>query len=130
MLIQQWLLARPEMREFLRGRTMVPYPEPWMDAVDHLKKIQGWTDISVREFRDLGVFGEQMLLSVRFDNWGSYNDANLAKSWARYWRQEVQRYIHAYRAVTGADLSQEPVNATMPALLLQRRLGVPTTAVR
>ena len=129
MLIQQWLLARPEMREFLRGRIMVPYPEPWMDVVDHLKKIEGWTDISAREFRDLGVFGEQLLLSIRFDNWGSYNDANIAKSWARYWRQEIQCYIHAYRAVTGADLSQEPVNATMPALLLQRRLGV-QTAVR
>jgi hypothetical protein len=130
MLIQEWLLARPEIREFLRGRIMVPYPEPWMDAVDHLKKIQGWTDISVREFRDLGVFGEQLLLSIRYDNWGSYNDANLAKSWARYWRQEIQRYIHAYRAVTGVDLSQEPVNATMPGLLLKRRLVNQANAVR
>ena len=28
MLIEQWLLARPEIREFLRGRAMVPYRRP------------------------------------------------------------------------------------------------------
>ena len=33
MLIMQWLLARPEMRDFLGGRTMVPYEEDWMDRV-------------------------------------------------------------------------------------------------
>ena len=130
MLMEMWLLARPEMREFLRGRIMVPYPEPWMDVVDHVKKIQGWTDSSIREFRDLGVFGEQLLLSIRYDNWGSYNDANIAAAWARYWRQEIQRYILAYRAVTGADLSQEPVNSTMPAVLLQRRIGAQAAGTR
>ena len=34
MLLQQWLLARPEFREFLPTRIMVAYPEPWMDRVD------------------------------------------------------------------------------------------------
>jgi hypothetical protein len=130
MLMEMWLLARPEIREFLRGRIMVPYPEPWMGAVDHMKKIQNWNDSSIREFRDLGVFGEQLLLSIRYDNWGVYNDANIAASWARYWRQEIQRYIHAYRAVTGVDLSQEPVNSTMPAVLLQRRLAAQLAAAR
>ena len=43
MLIMQWLLARPEMREFLGGRVMVPYEEAWMDRVDTMKQIQGWT---------------------------------------------------------------------------------------
>jgi hypothetical protein len=123
MLTEMWLLARPEMREFLRGRIMVPYPEPWMDAVDSMKTIQRWTDTSIREFRDLGVFGEQLLLSIRYDNWSVYNDANIAASWARYWRQEIQRYIHSYRAVTGVDLSMEPVNSMMPSVLLQRRLA-------
>ena len=47
MLMQQWLLARPEMREFLPTRIMVAYPEPWMDRVDTMKKLQGWTDTSV-----------------------------------------------------------------------------------
>lgn len=39
MLIEQWLLARPEMREFLRGRAMVPYQKAWMGLVDSMKKI-------------------------------------------------------------------------------------------
>ena len=47
MLIQQWLLARPEMRDFLQSRPMVPYKEPWMGEVDTMKKMQGWTDVSV-----------------------------------------------------------------------------------
>jgi hypothetical protein len=94
-----------------------------MDAVDHMKSIQKWSDTSIREFRDLGVFGEQLLLSIRYDNWSVYNDANVAAAWARFWRQEIQRYIHSYRAVTGVDLNLEPVNSTMPSVLLQRRLG-------
>ena len=44
MLMQQWILARPEFREFLPTRIMVAYPEPWMDRVDAMKKLQGWTD--------------------------------------------------------------------------------------
>ena len=60
MLMQQWLLARPEMREFLGGKIMVPYPEEWMDRVDNVKSMQGWTDVSVIYFRDLAVYGEQI----------------------------------------------------------------------
>ena len=41
MLIMQWLLARPEMRDFLGGRTMVPYEEAWMDRVDAMKPDPG-----------------------------------------------------------------------------------------
>ncbi len=65
MLMQQWILARPEFREFQPTRIMVAYPEPWMDRVDAMKKLQGWTDVSVLHFRNLGMFGEQVLLSVR-----------------------------------------------------------------
>ena len=46
MLIQQWLLARPELREYLPTRIMVAYPEAWMDRVDAMKTLQGWTDVS------------------------------------------------------------------------------------
>ena len=46
MLMQQWLLSRPEMRDFLQGRRMVPYKEPWMAQVDTMKTLQGWTDIT------------------------------------------------------------------------------------
>ena len=120
MMIMQWLLARPEMREFLGGRIMVPYEEEWMDRVDTMKTLQGWTDTTVTHFRDLGVFGEQILLSVRYGNWSVINDPQEAANWARAWRPEIQRYVHAYRAATGVDLT-EGVDATMPSTLLARR---------
>ena len=123
MLMQMWLLARPEFREFLPTRVMVAYPEPWMDRVDAMKRLQGWTDTSVLHFRNLGVFGEQVLLSVRFGNWNDAHDPARAANWARFWRAEIQGYVHAYRAVTGADVSAEPVDSMLPAVHLQRRLA-------
>lgn len=110
MLMQQWLLSRPEMREFFGGRVMVPYPEPWMDRVDAMKSLQGWTDISVVHFHDLGVFGEQLLLSLRYGGWSLANNPAQAANWARYWRPEIQGYIHAYRAATGVDLTADVVD--------------------
>ena len=121
MLIMQWLLARPEMREFLGGRVMVPYEEDWMDRVDSMKQIQGWTDVTITHFRDMGVFGEQLVLSMRYGNWSVVNDPQQAANWARYWRPEIQRYTHAYRAATGVDLN-ERADGTAPAHLLNRRL--------
>jgi hypothetical protein len=132
MLMQQWILSRPEFREFLPARIMVVYPEPWMERVDAMKRLQGWTDTSVRFFHDLGVFGEQILLSIRFGNWSAVFDRQQAANWARFWRQEAQWYIHAYQTVTGVDLSadmadvrqaeQAEQRATQPAFHLQRRL--------
>ena len=69
MLMTQWILARPEMRDFLPTRTMVAYPEAWMDRVEAMNKLQGWSDSSVLHFRDLAVFGEQLLLGIRFGAW-------------------------------------------------------------
>ena len=108
MLIQLWLLGRPEMREFLGGRIMVPHPEPWMDRVDAMKSLQGWTDTGVVHFRDLATFGEQVLLSIRYGAWSLINNRDHAANWARSWRTEIQGYIHAYRAVTGVDLAADP----------------------
>ncbi len=126
MLMQQWILARPEFREFLPTRAMVAYPEPWMDRVDAMKKLQGWTDTSVMHFRSLALFGEQLLLSIRFGAWSDVYEPTQAFNWARFWRPQVQGYIHAYRAATGVDLAGETVNvdvdATMPSVLLQKRL--------
>jgi hypothetical protein len=122
MLVMEWMLARPELRDFLGGRIMVPYEEAWMDRVDSMKTIQGWTDISITHFRDLGVFGEQILLSIRYGNWSVENDPQTAANWARYWRPEIQRYVHAYRSSTGVDLTEQ-VDATLPAVLLRRRLA-------
>jgi hypothetical protein len=125
MLIQQWLLSRPEMRDFLQGRRMVPYKEPWMAQVDTMKSMQRWTDIPVTHFRDLGVYGEQILLSIRYGDWIDINNEDSAKNWARSWRPEIQSYLHAYRAVTGMDLTNpDTVDHTMPAIHLQTRLAM------
>jgi hypothetical protein len=127
MLMQQWLLARPEFREFLPTRVMVAYPEPWMDRVDAMKTLQGWTDTSILHFHNLGVFGEQLLLSIRYGNWNAQYEPTSAFNWARFWRPQVQGYIHAYRAATGVDLSIVAANpaaeATMPSVLLRQRLA-------
>jgi hypothetical protein len=77
----------------------------------------------VLHFRDLGVFGERILLSIRFGNWNSIIDRESAANWARYWRPEIQGYLHAYRAVTGCDLTADVVDVTMPTVHLQRRLA-------
>ncbi len=128
MLIQKWLMSRREMQEFLRGRVMVPYQEAWMGPVDTMKRLQGWTDTPVTQFRDLGVYGEQLLLSTRYSDWIGVKDQDHAKNWARYWKPEIQGYIHAYRAVTGVELGidaarVEKVDATLPAVHLNRRLA-------
>lgn len=133
MLMQAFLLARPEFREFLPTRIMVAYPEPWMDRVDAMKKLQGWTDTSVLDFRNLALFGEQILLSIRFGNWSDIQDAIQAFNWARFFRPQIQGYSHAYRAVTGVDLTAEPgstkVDATLPSVLLQKRLAAERSGV-
>lgn len=129
MLMEQWLLARPEFREFLPTRIMVAYSEPWMDRVDAMKKLQGWTDSSIADFHELAVFGEQILLSIRFGAWSEVNDRDSAANWARFWRSEIQGYIHSYRAVTGVDLTSEFAETRLvreaylpPSVHLRRRL--------
>lgn len=129
MLMEQWILSRPEMRLFLQSRQMVPYREGWMAQVDTMKRLQGWTDVTVTHFNDLAIFGEQLLLSVRYGNWNLANDHAQAGKWARYWRPEIQNYIHSYRAVTGVDLRADPTSpqqrqllATPPTELIRQRL--------
>ncbi|MFN0016399.1 MAG: hypothetical protein ACKVU2_17800 [Saprospiraceae bacterium] len=126
MLMQQWMLARPEFREFLPTRVMVAYPEDWMPRVASLNNMMGWTQTSVLHFRDLGVFGEELLLSIRFGDWSRVIAREAAANWANFWRSEIQSYIHAYRAVTGVDLTAEitggRIDAVQPSVHLQRRL--------
>ena len=116
------------MREFLVSRVMVPYSEDWMGQVDAMKKLQRWSDISIRHFRDLGVFGERILLAIRHGAWSDEADENKAKNLADYFKKEVQGYIHAYRSVTGVDLAAETVDtqvdATLPSVLLKKRLAM------
>lgn len=106
MLMYQWILSRPEMREVLPTRTMVVYPEPWIGRIDAMNKLQGWSDVPSLHFRDLAAFGEQLLLSIRFGAWTEVIEADRAGNWARYWRPEIQGYVHAYGAVTGVDLTR------------------------
>jgi hypothetical protein len=130
MLIQQWLMARPETQDFLRGRHMVPYEEPWMGPVETMKTLQGWSDTSISHFHRLARFGEQLLLSVRYTDWSDLNQvAENARTWSLYWRPEIQSYIHSYRAATGVDLAAEaaanqPVELRYqrPSELLRQRL--------
>jgi hypothetical protein len=135
MLLMQWLLARPEIREFLRGRHMVPYQEPWMGAIDSMKRLQGWTDTTITHFHELAVTGERILLSVRYGDWNDINATeDQSRNWARYWKPEVQRYIHGYQAATGVDLSSEVTGTReagerylQPSVHLQRRLAAQQT---
>jgi hypothetical protein len=124
MLLQQWILARPEFREFLPTRIAVAYPEPWMDRVEAMKSLQGWNDTSIIHFHNLAVFGEQILLGIRYGAWSTINQSNQAANWARYWRSEIQGYIHAYRAVTGVDLSSftsDRIDSTPPSVHILNR---------
>ncbi len=138
MLVQQWLLARPEVREFLGGRPGVPYPEAWMPHMENLRQLMGWHDTSIRHYRDLATFGEQLLLSVRQLPWSNVTDATVADGWLTFWRPEVQGYAHAYRAVTGVDLSltDQPMVAgggwrTQPSdLIRSRRQAQPASSLR
>jgi hypothetical protein len=129
MLMQEWLLARPEFREVLPTRISVDYPEPWMDRVEAMKRLQGWGDTNVRHFSDLGRFGEKILLTIRLGDWNNA-DRDQAKAWARVWRSEIQSYVHAYNIVTGVDLTADLVQeqrrrliAVQPSVLLRERLA-------
>ncbi|HJV35732.1 hypothetical protein, partial [Geomonas sp.] len=120
MMIEQWLLARPEMGDFMRGRAMVPYREDWMGRVDAMKKLQGWSDTTITHFQEMATYGEQVVLSIRYGDWIVVNNEDQAKNWARYWKPEIQAYIHAYRAATGVDLTLEPVDSRPPSYHLRR----------
>ena len=106
MLMYQWILSRSEVYDFIHTRSMVAYTETWIAPLEAMNKLQGWSDVSVTHFRDLAVFGEQLLLGIRFGAWSHEHDPARAANWVRYWRPEVQAYIHAYRAVTGVDLTR------------------------
>ncbi|MBC7826264.1 MAG: hypothetical protein H7122_00855 [Chitinophagaceae bacterium] len=130
MMVQQYILSRPEMREFLGGKPMIAYNEPWMDRVETMRSIQGWGDTSVVNYYELAVCGEQILLSIRLGNWNDINmTSDSAANWARAFRDKIQRYIHSYRVVTGVDLSEEVVDSRskekrylQPSILIQKKI--------
>ncbi|HKR04876.1 MAG TPA: hypothetical protein VJY62_09585 [Bacteroidia bacterium] len=127
MLMQQYILSRSEMREFLGGKVMVPYNEPWMDRVDTMRNVQQWGGTSITYFYELAVYGEQILLSIRLGDWSDIGlTSSHAANWSLAFRDSIQRYIHALRVVTGIDLGLEyakPLTGRtiQPALLIQER---------
>ena len=124
-LLVQYILSQPAMRDFLQSRAMVPYQEAWMPQVDAMKFLQGWSDVPVQNFRNLAVYGEQIVLSIRYGNWIHVHNSDHAGHWAREHRPAIQNYVSSYRGVTGVDLTtSERVDATPPAMHLQKRLAV------
>jgi hypothetical protein len=133
MLIQQWMIGRSEMRDYLGGRPSVVYPEGWMGHMDSLRQLYNWSDGSIRHYRDLAVFGERLLLSVRWTDWTAVTNSFFATSWLTFWRSEIQSYVHAYQQVTGVDLNVDQVRTVSPQLftaqpmelILRRRAAQP-----
>ena len=120
MLIMEWLLARPEMRDFLGGRYMVPYEESWMDRVDTMKPMQGWTDVTITHFRDMGVFGEQLLLSIRYGNWSVSSPTPGGRELGTL-LAAGNPTVHARLPGHDRRRPHRAGDATRPSLLLQRR---------
>ncbi|MCI5222762.1 MAG: hypothetical protein D3924_08855 [Candidatus Electrothrix sp. AR4] len=98
-----------------------------MGRVDAMKNMQGWTDTSITHFNELAVFGEQLILSIRYGDWVDVNDEEQARNWAIYWKPEIQSYINAYQVATGVDLSArmrdgKQVDSIPPSKHLLRKL--------
>ncbi len=125
MMIEQWILGRKEIKEFLRGKAMVIYDEPWMGVVDTMKNIQGWQSTSIKPYHELAEYGEDILLSIRFTMWSQINNPQVAGNWANKFRPAIQRYTYSYQAVTGVDITAENINVSgksiMPATLIANR---------
>ncbi len=129
MLMQQWILGRNEIKEFLGRRPMVAYPEAWMGNAETLKVLMGWSDTPTVHFGNLATMGEKLLLSIRWTDWQNRTSVD-AQNWAQYFKPEIQGYTHAYRVATGVDLTIEPKDSRAsaerkenPAVLLERRLN-------
>ncbi len=127
MMMEQQLLANPVMNLFLGGRPMVAYQEPWMDKVDNMKSLQRWDGVSIKHFYELANHGEVLVSSIRNRPWLNAN-AVVAGQWAQFFREQIQRYVHAYRAVTEVDLSAKIITEpellkTIPSELIRRRLA-------
>ena len=107
MVVQQWILGSPKLRERLRlTMPMEPVaPRDGLTASNMVRRLQGWGGTSVTHAHDLALLSEQLLLSIRHGTWSVTGDSSAAAEWARYWRPEIQAYIGAHRAVTGIDVA-------------------------
>ena len=122
--MMQFMLAQPELRAFLHVREMVPYDEAWMGQVDAMKDLQGWQPHSISHYRDLAVYGEQIVLSIRLADW-TEADEDRAKNWLRHYKNAIKRFIYAYRSIGGVDLAATNDRpATRPAFGSSDRHGM------
>jgi hypothetical protein len=103
-----------------------------MDRVGVLNQMHNWTKTNVMHFRDLGKYGEQIVLGIRFGAWSDVINRDQAANWAIFWRPQIQNYIHSYRAVAGIDLTREDgvIDAQQPSVHLLRRLNEQNSKVR
>jgi hypothetical protein len=130
MLMLKWLMSRPEVETFLPRKPISMNVEPWMEAVDAMRRLQGWGETPARVFSTLADAGERLLLSVRFGPWGQGDPAldtpENAESWLQVFRNDIFEYVHAYRSITGGvDLAHEGViDQAPPSLYLQRQLAL------
>jgi hypothetical protein len=85
-----------------------------MGGVDAMKRLQDWNTPSSIFFNDLARYGERLLLSIRYVAWNNIGDQAFAKAWVRFWKEEIQGYIHAYQVVTGVNLTDTPVVHARP----------------
>ncbi|HEY3501000.1 MAG TPA: hypothetical protein VGK73_40180 [Polyangiaceae bacterium] len=126
MLMQQWILARREMRDFFSSRPSAIYPETWMERLESARALLGVNGPSILHLHNLATMGERLLLSIRFHPWTDTELTTVAANWARSFRSDIQGYIHAYHAVTGVDLSAasvtDRIDARLPSVLMRERI--------
>ncbi len=62
MMIMQYMLATPEVCNFLQTRFAVAPLEGWQGPLDTMRSLQGWGPESSSSYRDLAVYGEKITL--------------------------------------------------------------------
>ncbi|MCB9495828.1 MAG: hypothetical protein H6686_02970 [Fibrobacteria bacterium] len=124
MLMQQYVFTLPPVQEFIRARPMVVYEEPWMGPLDALRQAMGWDPVSVSVYHKLAERSESLITTIRTYDWVHETVIDAARSWAQTYRSEIQSYAHAYRTVTGVDLTEklEEGYAEQPSTLIRRRI--------
>ena len=125
-LVMQSILAEPQMREFLGGRPMTPYPEAWMDRVDTHEDDPG---LDRHEHHALQRPGRRSasscVLTIRLGNWADTGRRRRRRrpTWAQAFRNGIQKYAAAYRTATGVDLAAGAQRREAVARCLARRLS-------
>ena len=77
-----------------------------MERVDTMKKLQGWSDTSVRHFRNLAVYGEQSCCRCATARGVTSTMAHTRRLDPLVASCDPD-YIYAYRAVSGVDLTAD-----------------------